>query len=474
MEKSLPANLETGYRTNPLDAGSLRILFVSTADTGGGAEISARNLFRACRTLGHKSWLAVGRKRSDDPDIVAIPNEACRSSWTRFWLQAGNSLAAYEDGVPGVWRLRTLCDWIGEPRRSFANSRGHEDFCYPATWRLLDFMPLPDIIHCYNLHGAYFDLRALPWLSRQRPLILDLRDAWLLTGHCSHFFACERWQTGCRQCPDLTIYPAIRRDGAGFNWQRKKKIFSKSRFFVATPSQWLMQQVQRSILAPALLGTRVIPTGIDLSVFHPAEQARARAELGFPQDARILLFAANGIRQNSFKDYRTMRHAVHCLSERLPALFIALGEEAPPEHIGNAEIRFVPRVRNPELMASYYQAADIYLHAAVAETYPRTVLESLACGTPVVATAVGGIPEQIRSLESRDFSGRSDSTGVVVPPGDARSMADAVEQLLTNESLHRVLGENAAKDARNRFDLLKQATRYLDWYQEILHTSAHP
>ena len=93
-------------------------------------------------------------------------------------------------------------------------------------------------------------------------------------------------------------------------------------------------------------------------------------------------------------------------------LCIALGETAPSEQIGDIEIRFVPYQKDPEQVARYHQAADIYIHPARADTFPTTIIEALACGTPVVATAVGGIPEQI--VEGK--------TGFLVPVGDAGAM----------------------------------------------------
>ena len=58
--------------------------------------------------------------------------------------------------------------------------------------------------------------------------------------------------------------------------------------------------------------------------------------------------------------------------------------------------------KGAETVAPYYQAADVYLHAAKADNFPRAVLEALCCGTPVVATAVGGIPEQVKGLKISD------------------------------------------------------------------------
>jgi glycosyltransferase involved in cell wall biosynthesis len=447
----------------------IRILQVSTSDGRGGAEKVAYNLHRAYRARGYPAWLAVGYKQTDDEHVLVIPNDACRGPWARFWARVGRMLNPFVGRVKGAGRLQQwISRGIGRPRRLWTLLRGHEDFDFPGTWRLLDLLPeRPDIVHCHNLHGDYFDLRALPWLSRQVPVVLTLHDAWLLSGHCAHSFDCERWKTGCGQCPDLSIYPAVKRDATAYNWRRKRDIYAQSRLYVATPSRWLMRKVEQSILAPAVHEARVIPYGIDLSVFHPAEDRRAvRAALGLPPDAKILLFAANGIRRSLWRDFEMMRAAVARVAERMSGqavLFLALGDDAPPERIGRATVQFVPYQKDPKVVARYYQAADVYVHAARADTFPNVVLEALACGTPVVATAVGGIPEQVEE----------GVTGFLVPPGDAEAMAAAVVALLADEALRKRFGENAAQEARKRFDLDRQVSEYIEWYQGIIERHNH-
>ena len=233
---------------------------------------------------------------------------------------------------------------IGEPYRWLQQQLGCEDFNFPGTRRLLELAEFPDIIHCYNLHGGYFDLRALRSLSHRLPVILDLRDSWLLSGHCGYSFDCERWKTGCGNCPDLGIYPPISRDATAYNWRRKRNVYNQSRFYVATPSRWLMQKVEQSMLAPAIVGSRIITTGIDQAIFHPVNKLEARKTLKLPAAARVLLFSAYGIKQNRFKDYQTMRDAVTLVAKRLRGkelIFVALGEDAPDEIIDGARIRFV-------------------------------------------------------------------------------------------------------------------------------------
>ena len=458
----------------------LNILQVSTRDIAGGAERVAWDLFRTYREQGHGSWLAVGYKRSSDPDVFSICNDQAAASCARFWWRMHTRLQPYYGRVWGARGLCRLTHRLAEPGGVLDTFRGIEDFRYPGTWRLPYITPFaPDVIHCHNLHGKYFDLRVLPTLSRRFPLVLTLHDAWLLSGHCAHSFDCERWRTGCSKCPDLTLYPPIRRDATASNWDRKRAVFARSRLHVATPCRWLRRKVEESILAPAVADARIIPYGIDLSVFCAADKRSARMTLGIPLGSTVLLFSANGIRRNVWKDYETLRTAVTRVTARCRpenVIFIALGEDGPSEYVGAGEIRFVPYTPDATVVARYYQAADIYLHAARAETFPLAVLEALACGTAVVATAVGGIPEQIKPLSSLlpgclaglECSDAGQATGVLVPPGDAEAMAYAVESLMDDEVLRRCLGENAAADARRRFDLEREADDYLAWFSELL------
>lgn len=211
------------------------------------------------------------------------------------------------------------------------------------------------------------------------------------------------------------------------------------------------------MLVDGMISSLVIPNGVDLSIFHPGQEDRIA--LGLPQDSVIILFAADGIRTNKMKDFQTLQCAIERVAEETPNLvFIALGEEGAVEHIGRAELHFVPYQDDAEFVARFYRLADVYVHASRADTFPNSVIESLACGTPVVATAVGGIPEQIRDGE----------TGFLTPAGDVAEMALKIKELLTNPDLRQHMGQAAAKDAAARFDLKQQTEHYLEFYNEIV------
>jgi glycosyltransferase involved in cell wall biosynthesis len=144
-------------------------------------------------------------------------------------------------------------------------------------------------------------------------------------------------------------------------------------------------------------------------------------------------------------------------------LFIALGEGGHSEHIGRAEVRGVPFERDATVVAQYYQAADVYAHAARADTFPNTVLEAMACGTPVVATAVGGIPEQVRDQQ----------TGFLVLAGNAEAMANRLVQVLSDDIRRANMSAQAVEVTRQHYDLNKQVDHYLDWYQRLVQQKEH-
>ncbi len=454
----------------------MKILHINTDASGGGAANVVYNLMQGYRAHSHESWLVARRRHTDDEHVYPIPNSRYQSVWGRALEAVDEKLKPYESRMRGLWRINRLMAKLSHPRAWLDYERGIENFNFPGSHHLFDDLPdKPDIIHCHNLHGEYFDLRALSWLSQQAPTFLMLHDAWLLSGHCAHSFACDRWKTGCGACPDLTIYPPVKRDNTAYNWQRKRDIYQNSRLFVSTPSQWLMDKVEQSMLRPAIVEGRVIPHGIDLNIFRPARRQDVRARLNIPQDATVLLFAASGLRQNIYKDYAMLRAAIAQIGENLPGQkvrFIALGDAAAVERIGNVEIHFVPYQPDATVVAGYYQAADVYLYAARAEAFGLSLVEAMACGTPVVATGICSIPELIYGLAGLSADSpayaRERATGVLVRAGDADAMARAAVTLLTDDDLRQQLGAQAAADARARFDIERQVTTFLEWYEEIL------
>jgi glycosyltransferase involved in cell wall biosynthesis len=455
----------------------LKIVQVNTHDNVGGAALIARNLHRIYKKRGLDSWMAVEHKGSKDANVLNLSDYETR--YEHMLLEIAKRLNILSHYSYGCGRLSNILVKYAHIRHRWDKAMGFEDFNHLPGWKLIDRLQgPPDLVHCHNLHGEYFDLRTLPWLSRHYPVMITLHDAWLLSGHCAHSFTCERWRIGCGKCQDLSIYQPIQRDSSRYNWKQKRRIYGKSRLHIASPCRWLMNKINESMLTPAIESSKVIANGVDLNIYKISSRKSVRETIGIPADIKVLLFVAHGIKDNIWKDYPTLRGAIQHIAanfHRDKLLFIALGDEALSEKMNGAEIRFVPYINDAQTVALYYQAADIYLHASRIDTFPNTILEALACGTPVVATAVGGIPEQVKGLGTMEnLVGGWNSypitgaTGILVPSGDPKAMAEAAIYLLDNPDICQNLGQNAAIDAIRRFDLEKQAEAYFEWYEEIL------
>jgi len=442
----------------------LKILQISTFDIGGGAENIALNLFKSYNELDHISWLAVGYKRGDDQNILEIPRNYISSPFSQALFQLRDWLHVQNRLIPGMWwRLSEVVDWIAQPETKWDRHWGIEDFHYHGSRQVFNLLPeLPDVIHAHNLHGKYFDLRYLPKLSKQVPLVITIHDEWMLTGHCAYSIGCFRWEKGCGSCPNLDSYPSIKRDATKYNWRRKREIYKNSKIYVVSPSKWLLDRVQRSMLNP-IKGT-VIHNGVNLGIFNPSEdQHVVRKKLRLPNDAIVLLTLS---KTGQFKDYQTIEKSVLLLKDNSmlkdsTIVLVALGGHIDSERqIGQITIRSISYISNPIKVSQYYRSADIFLHAAHSDNFPTTILESFASGTPVIATAVGGIPEQIREGE----------TGFLVPYKDSIAMARAIIKLIQNPNLRRKMGQQAAEDACKRFDSERMVNDYMEFYQETMES----
>jgi glycosyltransferase involved in cell wall biosynthesis len=170
----------------------------------------------------------------------------------------------------------------------------------------------------------------------------------------------------------------------------------------------------------------VVPNGVDSRKFRPMAKAEARSALGVPTDAKVILSVGH---LTANKGVLFLIRALKKLLDAEPArnmlLLIAGGGEYRRElerevaalELGE-QVRFLGPVAHDRLYVCY-SAADVSCLLSEMEGWPNVILESIACGTPVVATAVGGVPEIIRS----------DEVGLLTAREDA-SVADAIRQAI--------------------------------------------
>lgn len=433
------------------------VLQVSSRDMLGGAEGVALTLAAEFDRRGVPNVLAVGRRHSETGKTVLIPALADHQAVQR-WLQALSSRSKNPT-------LRRILEILARPGAWLERILGRENFRSQGCRQFLQRIAPPRVLHCHNLHGEYFDLRTLPECSRRYPVVVHLHDMWLLTGHCSHSFGCARFEHGCGSCPDLTIPPSLRRDATAFNLRYKSQCLNQALVYAISPSRWLADQAKRSLFRPRLL--RVIANGTDSEAFTPGCDRQARQRLGLPQDEPVIVFSARGATTNPFKDYPSIEGALRILSESehfSQIHLVCLGSnESGTENQGKLIKHFVSFTPSTEKLNDYFRAGDLYLHAARAETFGKVLTEAMACGTPCVATAVGGIGEIVTDL---DEAGAESATGLLTPAGDFRRLADACQRLLLNRALLKQLGDNARVDVLRRFTLKMQVDRVLDFYLE--------
>lgn len=435
----------------------MNILQIAQSEQGGGASKVALNLHRGYLSTGHDARLLVKFPAIKTPGLSGINAFYGTTPWAPICKSVDNIIGRFSH-FRGQRRLRELTWGIASPSRLWDWWRGIEDFNYPYSYKLLDDKEWrPDVIQLHNISTNFFDLKALEFLSHKLQVVISLHDSWAFTGHCGHPIDCERWRIGCGECPDLKRSPPVRRDNTRHNWQRKKEIYSNSRLFIASPSKWLLGLARESVLVAEEY--KVIPNGIDLDCFGPGNRKDTREFLELPQDAFICLYVSGvGVKKDAYKDYFTVYKAIERIRKIISAeniVFVCVGGRPPAKHA--ARHRYVGYVKDPKLLSRYYHAADVFLHAANAETFGLTLIEAQACGTPVIATAVGGIPEVVRDGE----------TGFLVPRQSSEEMANRILDLIADRAKCNRIGASAALLAKNRFGLQTQILSYLEWFRQF-------
>lgn len=327
------------------------------------------------------------------------------------------------------------------------------------TRRLNAFMDRDrfDIVHLHNLHGYYLDfpslLRRLGTAGTQ--LVWTLHDCWPMTGKCSFFGDCLGWQDGCGGCRHLDRYPKSFFDSTRTMWKRKRDLFSSlPNLVLAAPSRWLAGVVRDSFLGDKEV--RVINNAVDTEVFRPIEAPKTdlRRELGLPAEGRVVLFIAVDLNEER-KGAGYFSELAEGLDPR-KYLLVAAGEKLRLKTEKGRNIRQLGFVRDRESLVRLYNAADVLCVTSLDDNFPTTVLEAMACGTPTVAFAAGGIPEQIEG-----------GCGIAVPAKRTDLLREALEGLLDDEDGLLESRTNCRKKAVAYYSIPVFINGYLSLYREF-------
>jgi glycosyltransferase involved in cell wall biosynthesis len=414
----------------------MRIVTLSTDDVTGGAARCAYTVHRGLQLRGLESTMVVRRRRSDDPSVVAV-EPASRgplgTSLDRIRRRVGRS-------------PRRVADWV----EAFTGHRS--DYR-----RLAGQLPPHDLVHLHWVSGLLDFPSFFENLPRDTPLVWTLHDMNLLTGGCHYDGACGRFTSACGRCPQLQ---SSRDDDVSRRILRGKRSIlagvAPDRLRIVCTSHWLAEEARRSAVLGGRFRIDVIPGAVDTDVFKPLDQATARRILGIPEGVDVLLFVAH--------DPRIRRKGLHCLQESLgqldesrDLLLVSLGRGVPDLFPGVAHTH-LGYVGQDRLLSLAYSAADLFVIPSLQDNNPTTVLEALACGTPVLGFDVGGIPDMVRPGTS----------GRLVPAEDANALAAAITEMLDDREELRRLGTEARALALREYTMAMQASRYEALYAELL------
>jgi glycosyltransferase involved in cell wall biosynthesis len=189
----------------------------------------------------------------------------------------------------------------------------------------------------------------------------------------------------------------------------------------------------------------------------PAERAAVRRELGWSDEDFVAMSIG---RLDPVKDFRTMIAAVQLASRDVPALRLAIVGDGPDrdsiEHAGRPLGNRLTLLGHRNDARRFLAGADLFLNSSIFEGVSLTILEAMAAGLPIVATAVGGTPEIVE-----------DSYGRLVPPRSSETMADAIRGMAGDRPGCRAMGARARAAAEARFSLDAMLARYLEMYRSV-------
>ncbi len=407
----------------------LSVLHFSTADVIGGSARSAYRIHSGLRERGHQSRMLVGYRASSDPDVATVAGSD--------WLRQADRLV--DKGSA----------WLGAQYRWLPSS--HRVLGHP-------WLQEAQVIQLYNTHGGYFSQWLLPHLAARASLVWRLSDQWAMTGHCAYSGECTRWMEGCGQCPDLSAYPSLGRDTTAAQFRYKNRLYQHSPMTIVAPSSWIRDQAQRSPLLgrfPIVL----IPNGLDGDQFHPRDRQAARLALGLPMDAKVILFAAHILDNNSRKGGDVLMDALN----RVPppeGTVLALMGEGGESWLGrvSCEVRRLGFKKEAGEMADCYAAADLVVLPSVLENLPNTLVEALACGRAVVAMNSGGMKDGVLHGETGYLAGR----------GDVQDLAAGIRLLLDNNSLRASMEVRASELFLAEFARERELQRLEELYQSVI------
>ena len=417
---------------------SVDILHLSTSDIEGGAARAAYRLHTALRQIGVDSHMLVQAKASRDASVSAAYRKQSLGA-------IGARLRPGADHLP-------LAPYRNSGTAHFSTQWIPEGIAHQVHRRA------PGVVHLHWVCDGYVQIESMPRLGR--PTVWTLHDMWAFTGGCHYSEGCERYRAACGRCPQLPSERA--HDVSRWVWWRKAKAWRQWPLTVVSPSHWLAERARHSSLFGAV-PIRVIPHGLDLTLFRPVERNLARELLRIPQDGRrLVLFGALSAARDPRKGFDLLQRALGRLngSEWKDRLRLATFGADPSEIDGELGLpcTHFGVLRDDLSLVLAYSAADAMVVPSREEAFGQTAAEALACGAPVVCFDSSGLREVV---DHRVNGYRAECY-------DVDDLARGITWVLERDTRERVLSEQAREKAQAVFSVEAEARAHERLYREML------
>jgi glycosyltransferase involved in cell wall biosynthesis len=318
-----------------------------------------------------------------------------------------------------------------------------------------------DIIHLHWINFGFLSIDSLKKLiALNKPIVWTLHDMWAFTGGCHYSGTCTHYQTHCHNCPFLRDpHPT---DLSYQVFEQKIALLSKATIHFVTCSQWLKGLATQSALLKGF-PIQAIPNPIDTGVYKPTNKQQARETLQLPLDKKLILFGAFKI-ADPRKGVSFLQKALHILKNNYPAQTTNVGlllfGKTDPDLVKNdmafPQYHLGKLLSTPQLVQAY-NAADVFVLPSLEDNLPNTVMEALACGTPVVAFDTGGLPEMINHGQN----------GYLARYQSAEDLAEGIYQILFSAEPNE-LSIEARQGVLTHYNESLVVQKYSQLYNQLL------
>jgi glycosyltransferase involved in cell wall biosynthesis len=421
----------------------MRILHISTSDIAGGAARAAHRVHSGLLRLGHESRMLVLKKWSVD------------SAVTKF--TPGDRLM---DRIRRRFRRQRIQTEFAPHK--LKRPPGSEQFSDDRTeWRDEPLRDLPeyDIINFHWVAGFVDYVPWFQWLAKHRPqtpLVWRMADMAPLTGGCHYDQGCGKFAAMCGACPVLnsTDENDLSRDV----WTRKNEALRSmppQRLHLVATSRWIGEQAAKSSLLSRFAQT-IIPNALDTDVFQPRDKMFSRDVLNIPRQSKAVLFAADNVKHRR-KGFAELAQAVEGIGGIDNLTLISIGG-SQPQITGGQRLIHLGKIDDDRVLSMAYSAADLFVIPSLQESFGQTVIEAMACGTPTVGFASGGITDTVRP----------GITGALAPTGDVPALRDAIARLLRDSAACGAMAITCRQTAIAEYALDVQARQYDALYRSLI------